>query len=99
MTPIALTLIQMSLLATLLINSSPLLNARVVALEFDARVGREVEDMLHGFPVWWFKKLWLAKVAKWHCTAPRSKRQHDIMSRDKLRLKEKKGAMIKRTES
>lgn len=36
------------LFAALLLDCCPLLDARVVALELNPRVGWEVEDMLHG---------------------------------------------------
>ena len=40
-----------SLFATLLFDRCPLLDAGIVALEFNASIGWEVEDMLHGFTV------------------------------------------------
>lgn len=40
-------LVLMSLLTTLFIDGSPLLDAGVVAFEFDASVGGKVENMLH----------------------------------------------------
>lgn len=38
-----------SLFAALLFDRCPLLDAGIVALKFNASIGWEVEDMLHGF--------------------------------------------------
>lgn len=47
---IALVVVMLNgFLAALLVDGSPLLDARVVALELDTGVGWEVEDALHGF--------------------------------------------------
>jgi hypothetical protein len=44
-----LVLVLVGLLAALLVEGCALLDARVVALELDTGVGREVKDMLHDF--------------------------------------------------